>query len=255
LRKVALILILVNLFYTGCSSLRRAENVVNQVESKEKDKSLFGRVRDNNIANNNFYIRKAEIFYSENDISRKILASIKYKKPDTLLISFRNLTGFEIARIFMTYDTVLINDRVNKKLIYGDPDNLKKKYGIDADILMIILGDYVDEGTVDNIYDEYINGILTKESIIKGRRIVYSIDCNREKAISTEFTGSSANQRIVIYYRNFILEKNVNVPGRIIIQDEAQKAQIRIEIKGVDSQWEGKAEFIPGNRYDLIPLK
>ena len=73
MRKVALILILVNLFYTGCSSLRRAENVVNQVESKEKDKSLFASVRDNNIGNNNFYIRKAEIFYSENDISINLI--------------------------------------------------------------------------------------------------------------------------------------------------------------------------------------
>jgi hypothetical protein len=255
LRKVALILIVINFFYSGCSSLRKAENVITQVKGKETDKDLFASVRNKNIGNNNFYIRKAEIFYSENDISKRILASIKYKKPDSLLISFRNLTGFEIARIFVTYDTVLINDRVNKRIIYGDPDNLKKKYGVEADILMIILGDYIDKVTVDSIYDECINGILTKESIVKGRRIVYSIDCSREKAVSTEFTGDNANQRIVIFYRNFIQEKNVNVPGRIVIQDDEQKVQIRIDIKGVDSPWEGKAEFIPGNRYDLIPLQ
>ena len=45
------------------------------------------------------------------------MATIKYELPDKYLISIRSKAGIEAARIFITKDTVLINDRIKSNSI------------------------------------------------------------------------------------------------------------------------------------------
>ena len=58
--------------------------------------------------------------------------------PDKFLISIKSHTGIEVARIFLTGDSIMINDRINKKLYYGSTSYLKNKYGLTTAVFPVI---------------------------------------------------------------------------------------------------------------------
>ena len=70
----------------------------------------------NNLSKENFYIQKADIKVTQDNISVRFIASIKFRKPDSLLISVKSRTGIEAGRAFITKDTILINDRIKQKI-------------------------------------------------------------------------------------------------------------------------------------------
>ena len=111
------IILLISLLASACSVSRR--NVVVYEESVGDKLSLFDRTREKNITETDFNIRKAEIEIKNNDQKQKLLANLKYKNPGTYLLSIRGKTGIEAARVYITKDTILINDRINKRLFYG----------------------------------------------------------------------------------------------------------------------------------------
>ena len=83
--------------------------------------------------------------------------------PDKYLVSIKSNTGIEIARIYLTEDSVMLNDRLNKKLYYGSASDLKKKYGLTTAILPVIIGDYVNDGKSDEESQNCIDGRLNIE--------------------------------------------------------------------------------------------
>ena len=117
MRKNALILLLIYCI-TGCSVVKRETNT--DFLSEENQTNSYEQIRALNITNKDFNIIKAEIDISTDNEKQKLLGSIKYKTPETYLISIRNKSGIEAARILITSDTIMINDRINKKLYYGN---------------------------------------------------------------------------------------------------------------------------------------
>ena len=101
------------------------------------------RIENQNLTKRNFFIQKAEIEILSEEENQKLIASIKFIYPDQYLISLKSKTGIEAARIFITDDTVLINDRINRKLYFGKPAQLKNKYGISPAVLPVVLGDFI----------------------------------------------------------------------------------------------------------------
>ena len=68
---------------------------------------------------------------------------LKFEYPDKYLISIKSRTGIEGARIYISEDTILFNDRINKKMYYGSSLYLKRKYGLTTNFLPLIFGDIV----------------------------------------------------------------------------------------------------------------
>ncbi len=59
---------------------------------------------------------KADVEVFNNGENRKLISTVKYRKPGNYLVSVKHRTGVEAARIYITKDTVLINDRIYKTL-------------------------------------------------------------------------------------------------------------------------------------------
>lgn len=256
MQKIIYIIVCLILICAGCSSARRVSGP--GYNGTDDGMAVMDGVLRNNITNYGFHISRVDINYNINGVSGRFIAAVRHRNPDTVLIVLKHTTGIEIGRIYMDSDTILINDRINRRLMYGDPGNIEAKYGIDKKAIMIILGDIL----IDDVNEirKYKNmncqkGILKSQARINERNINYEIDCGNLKTVSATITRGNVNDRISVWYDNFIRTGNFVFPGRIEAEDIGNKARIIAEIRNIEIPWEGKIEFIPGKGYRPMLLK
>lgn len=239
----------------SCSPVRRSVRTGTYSMSAPE---IIGKAIGNNISNHGFNIGRADIFYNIDGVSGRFIAGIRYSKPDTLLIILRHSTGVEIGRIYLNNDTLLVNDRINRRMMYGDPVYLADRYGIDRKAFMTALGDLVinDPGSLRNFSGQRCQkGIIRLDDRFEGGNIAYGIDCEKMKVSTAVVLRGARNERIDISYSNYIRKGGHIIPGRIEAVDLQNKAKIRMEIKSIDIPWEGRIDFIPGNRYKPMILR
>ncbi len=182
------------------------------------------------------------------------MCTIKFIPPDLYLLSIKSKAGIEIARVYLNEDSVMLNDRFNKKLYYGSASDLKKKYGLTTAVLPVILGDYINEMIVDEKKLECSDGKLDMDAIIKDVKIRYSIDCKYCKCILTVPENEQNSIGLKIEYSSFFSSGGMNIPGRIDISEKQNDTRIEIRIIKIIIPWEGSIEFIPGRQYEKIHL-
>lgn len=238
----------------GCSGIRRTGRSAADISGGGNFISAE-ILKSRNLTNNNFFIQKAEIEVSTEEMSGKFIASIKFVIPDKYLISVRSRAGLEVARIFLSSDTVLINDRINRKLYHGDPEFVNIRYGIPLDIMPILLGDYISGNETDNQNMKCSGGMGKVENIVRGLKVNYTVDCRKAKIAKAEQEGSMRNVITEIEYYDFGKLGNIMIPGLIRIKHLRTKTSVILKIGKTESPWEGNINFIPGSRYELIELR
>jgi len=242
-------------FCTGCFVSRIVSNGDKDYKGKAQALADHKTLEKENLTRNNFFIRKAEINIVSQEGKKNGLASIKFEKPDKFLISVKTKAGIEAVRVLITDDTILINDRLNRKLFYGSGGYLRKKYGVSAAVLPVILGDYLNEDLKDSIKSDCQDLKRIIKGSIKNLRINYIIDCKYGKSILTVPVNDLSESGLKIRFGNFLKRGETVYPGRIEIFNDQNKAGIRLMIRNIESPWLGKIEFIPGSRYEKIFLK
>lgn len=254
MQKINFILLLL-IISSGCSVLRNggSRNYINS--DNVIDERIEESIRIQNLSSKGFYIQKAEIEYLNRDGSQKLLANIKFESPDKYLISLKSKAGIEAARIFITKDTVLINDRINKKLYYSEPDYLKRKYGIAGATFPLVFGDYIGDKIIDGNEVKCFDGKIAIINILKGVKINYVIDCRKGKIVSSIIENSLNKGNIEIKYSHFFKVGNILIPEDIDIIDLHREISVKVKIDKIEVPWKGNIEFVPGNNYEILQLR
>ena len=249
MQKIALILFL-TLFCTSCSVVRRSKKIDYSALNINKTETRLENLKSQNITASNFFIQKAEIGISSHGEKEKVIGSIKYEKPDKFLISIKNRTGIEALRIFISIDTILVNDRINRKLLYAAPDYLRSKYGISNKLFAIILGDYISDNVSEQGITNCMNGKLDLDEEAGGIKIKYIINCKFNKVLFASTEERFKGRKIEVRFDNFRKRGDILAPQKIEIIDINAMTNIVIHIKKIEYPWSGKIEFIPGSRYE-----
>jgi hypothetical protein len=252
LRKIVSILTLIIIF-SSCSVFRKAEKSSVGGISADKTAISTEMLKSQNLTGSSFFIPKAEVEISSDDLKEKFIASIKYVPPGSYLISLRSRTGIEAARIFATPDTLLINDRFNRKLYYGEPEYLGLKFGIPLEALPVIFGDYI--AGMNDVTGNCIGGKMNIESELKGLKLEYTVDCKKGKIVNAFQEGSLGNAVNEIQYDDFDREGDIFIPSMVRIRNTKLNAELIIRFGKIERPWDGSIDFIPGNRYDLKELR
>lgn len=247
------ILFLIIAVISGCSGLKKASKTGTASEGFYFSlDSLSG----NNLTGENFYIQKAELSVNTDFGRQKLATTVKFNYPDKYLVSLKIWTGMEVARAYITSDTVLINDRLNRVTYYGKPERLSAKFGIPVEILPVMLGDYVSGLALnDKTGLQCMNGGSDISSVVKGSRINYYIDCDKGKIVRAEREGNAGMIMNEIKFDKFISAGNNLTPSEIEIKDIKSGEVAGLKIDKIIKPWDGSVEFIPGTNYDLIELK
>jgi hypothetical protein len=241
-------------FTVQCSVNRKGKSYTKGTSIETESGSILEKVVKQNITGSNFFIEKAEFSINSAAGEKDGIGTIKFMLPDKYLVSLKSKAGIEIARIYLTEDSVMINDRLNKKLYYGSASDMKRKYGLTTSILPVILGDFINdlEGSVEK--PECKDGFLNMSAVIKDIRIKYSIDCKYGKCIQTLPANELKTNGFKIEYTDFINTGGINIPGKISISEKQNNTRIEIKILKIVIPWEGSIEFIPGRQYEKIHL-
>jgi hypothetical protein len=253
LQKVISILIIL-VFCTQCSVSRKGKSKSKEFGIPLKSGSILQSIEEQNITKKSFFIDKAEFRIISGMGEKTGMCTIKFMPPDKFLVSIKSKAGIEIARVYLNKDSVMLNDRFNKKLYYGSASDLKTKYGLTAAVLPVILGDYINEETVDEKKLECINGTIGLDAVIKGTKIQYRIDCKYAKCILAAPENERNSIGLKIEYSSFFESGGINIPGRIDISEKQNGTRIEIKILKIVIPWEGSIEFIPGRQYEKIHL-
>lgn len=240
---------------TGCSvSKFRDQNstVINDIDLKSIE---VNDIKRQNLTSVAFFIQKAEIEIISREEKQKFLGTIKYNIPDSFLISLRSATGIEAARILITSDTILINDRVSKTLFFGAQVDGRKKYGFSNILLPVLFGDVIINQKKEPMISECENGISDLESFVDGCKVNYSIDCKKNKSISLAITRDIDNKPVYIKYDDFGSFAGISFAKRVRINGLNNFEIISIKFSKIEVPWKGNLEFIPGNNYEQIEIK
>jgi hypothetical protein len=243
--------LIISALLAGCSATRKAANNGSGNTSGNTLESVYL----NNLSNNDFYIQKAEINFIQDNISVRVIADIKFRRPDSIMITVRSRTGIEAGRAFITKDTLIIKDRFNKKLLIGKPETLAKKYGIDPSFLFTVIGDIVVEEKDKSLFLECSNGEYRRELDVHGKRVQYIIDCQRKKLKQAYFEGEINSGNVTIGLKEFENDGKTVFPGVIEINDDLKSVGINIEIKKIERPWTGKLGSVSGQGYKVVKIR
>ena len=254
MRKVICILLL-GLIAGGCSVFRHNGSTGAEITGKINSGNVLEDIENQNLTQNGFFIQKAEIEFNTSDATDKFIASIKFEKPDRYLISLKSRTGIEGARIFISGDSIRMNDRINKKLYSGTSIYLEKKYGFSQSFLPLIFGDLILEKRCKTGLEKCIEDKLTLDCQIKGVPLSYVVDCKRLKVIMVDQVKSVNNDGMKISYAKYFNPGNILIPRIIEFSEINYDIRIKIKVLKIQSSWNGHISFIPGKDYELIELK
>lgn len=245
-------IIFVTLIMAGCSSARISQSA-NEPDKRSGVESLED-IMSLNLTNNNFQIQKASLEIVTESGTEKLMASMKYRMPGTYLISLRSTAGIEAARFYITNDTILVNDRINRKLFHASPLYLEEKYGVSTAYLPVIIGDLV--GNMNN--SEKIECINGEYSLVEktGRdNIEFTVSCRNGK-VSEVITGNIySGNRIIVEFSRLRSAGNLNYPGDIYIRHTGGKESVRLIIERINSINDEEIVFIPGRNYEDVVLR
>ena len=248
------VIVIAAVILSGCSSVKKSMIKV-PVKSEVNNLELAERTISRNLTGIDFNIVKAEVEIMNNGESQKLVASLKYRKPGNYLITIRNRTGIEAARVYITHDTVLINDRIYRKLYCGSNDYLLKKYGIATNSLPLVFGDYLRGLTEVETLKDCSNGTSEIQGYLETKEIWYYLDCNKAKVSAVTISEKTGAAGMNMKFGDFRFAENVTYPAKIMVEDILEKTQISIKIVSVDFTDSRQLEFIPGKNYERIILK
>ncbi len=251
MQKVTFIVI-ITFFISGCSIFRQESKVVPERESSLEVSG--NSILEKNLTRDNFNIQKAEIQYIEEGTIVNLIASLKYRPYGNYLISLRSRSGIEIARIYITKDTIFVNDRINKKLYYGSSDYLEEKYGITADAIPLLFGDLI-VGNNEQRTIECKGGRSEIKEYINSKNINYKVDCVKRKVTDINFESYTGVSKIEIKLRNFKDSEGKIFPEIIELIETDTKSEIRIRIRKIEFNNEEEIKFFPGTNYEKILVK
>lgn len=236
---------------SGCSVLRNeADKDLIQMSSEGKG-GFKASVLKQNLSNTGFFISKAEVSILADGENQKFITSIKFLPPDKYLISLRSKTGIEAVRAYVSEDTVLINDRLNRNLYKGRADYIQRKYGVPVSMLPVIFGDMIFKNNSDDLM-ECIDGFSSYVYIGNGVRYSYIVDCKKGKVSRVENIPELNSGSVSVSFSKFLNIDSKFIPTNIKLSNSGN--QIFIKILKIELPWDGNLEFIPGNNYEVIDL-
>lgn len=251
MRKIVLILPLLFLF-VSCSVSRR--NAVSSELLKSGGPIAQNGFSVRNLTNNNFFIERADIEISTQDGIQNVIATVKYELSGVYLISIRSKTGIEAARILITKDSVLVNDRINRELLYGSTDILSDKYGVEYSLIQLIFGDIVVGGTVFLNNSDCIKGFEKITENVSGKRVQYLLDCKTGLLSETTVQSDRPESQVIFTFKNFLKSVSGVYPSVIYMEYPERQLRIKARIKKINSDFDGHIEFIPGSKYERREL-
>lgn len=249
-----LILILA-LFLAGCGTIKRKTVEELTPPGVYKTEMFLEDVKEYNLTNESFYINKADVQASLNGFNQNLVISMKYKKPDSAMFIVKAKIGIEVARALITNDTVIINDRLNKRLIISGAEYFRRKYGLEPRLICMMFGDFlVKPDLIENEIN--CNKNLYQIDFLKDRNLyLMKFDCISKKLREASIENITGGKKIEFKFEEFVENNKKKYPELSTIFVSAEEIILKISIDKIDTDWNGNIDFVANKGYRRKILK
>ncbi len=98
------------------------------------DNRLYNQIVDSSLSYNTLWIKRFSAHYESNEKTQNVKGSIKILRDSIIMVQLNAPTGIlEVARIYITPDSVKIIDRLKKEYLASDFFFLSEKLNMDVD--------------------------------------------------------------------------------------------------------------------------
>jgi hypothetical protein len=244
LRKIGKIIITV-LLIAGCAT---GKNINSIILCGDWGKIIENTV-NNNITESGFYIQKGRLNLKSEKEKVGLYFSVKYARKNKYLISLKGKSGIEALRIFISNDTLLVNDRINRELLYGRPEDFERITGIPVELLKVIFGDVPEYNLkVESPYQVDKKEEIRVEGYFKGLKYYFNVNCRLQK-MSNLIISTGLKEENIIVSNNKFRGDNKLIPVETSVYDPVRKIKIEIRNQKFIIPWYGDIEFIPGANF------
>lgn len=242
---------------SGCTVTRYAESGSDNRSVKPDE--ILKNIQKNNLSEENYFIEKGTILLNMNNEKQRLLFSIKFQKPQKYLISVRNSAGMEGARILISEDTLIINDRINKRILFGEPKDIERIAGFNAEMINTLFGDFMAGDKYTSAKLLWANTGTSLEQSYEGKVIRYVLDLKINKILSLDIYNSKTTEinpvnSLVLSYSKF-KRSGKHIPGNIEVKDIGRNLTAKLKIEKLQTPWDGEIEFVPGKDYKSERIK
>ena len=238
----------------GCSLTKRAGNVTIPLPVATESDNILENVARQNITSAGFFIQKAEIELTNQNGKQKFLASIKFEYPYKYIISIKSRAGIEGARIYISKDSIMVNDRINKKMYFGTTFSLTRKYGLSQSLLPLVFGDLLVEKNQQKLKEKCLDGNLEFNCVLRGVSLNYELDCKKSKSLKVTIRNNYLQKDVNIISEGYLKTGNIVIPRVIEVEELNTNIKFRIRYIKIQYPWNGTVKFVPGKGYELIEL-
>lgn len=243
--------IILFLAFSGCAVKKKhSESSIYCNDGKD----IINRTAENNLTNYGFYLQKGKLTVYGEEGKINLFFSMKYARRDTFLISLRSWNGMEAVRILIAPDTVLANDRINRELLYGSPQDLEKAGGVPIELFKLCIGDLAFYNVTAEDEIKKSKEEITVTSSLRGLEINSVIDCRLGKLKYVRIYTGVPGEYLIIRYNRFKGD-TLKFPGEITIMEPKRKIKLVLKVWKYIVPWYGDIQLIPGSGYTKRPIK
>jgi hypothetical protein len=239
--------------FAGCSPGKLSSGN-KDTDLKRNAHQIVDQLIKNNINGTDYNVIKGSVSVRRSNKAVKYIFSLRHKAPDTYLLSIKNSLGIEGGRIFITHDTLLINDRISRKVLYGKPVMIEKLTGIPVFFKELIFGDVVLRSELKEEQIEIVNSKVFVNQMIDGFIGISQINANLDKITNARWSNGTGINEIQISYSNFEKEGK-HFPRKIQIMSVKESSDLIIRVDRIDFGLIDSIKFIPGENYTYEEIK
>ena len=243
------ILMLFALLVVACKSKKTVKVVaeVNPIEAIRRDEgscnldSLFEKIKNSDLKVKTFSAKVS----AETDINNQgnsFTANLRIKADSAIWMSLSPALGIEVARVFITTDSLKFTNRINGTYFKGDYRYLNSLLQMELNFNMIqsiLLGNIYLHYTKDK-YNCDIDGANQILSSLKKRKIKREGEIDIPQILTQELFYSKSQSKIssmtlqdyrparrfAVNYEEYLEIENQKIPATIIVKANAEKAVV-----------------------------
>lgn len=207
---------------------------------KKVEADLFADILNKQF-NYSTFTARLNVGFTSGTRSLSSKASLKVAKDKALQISLQPLFGFEMLRIYVDTDSVLLIDRMNKRYVKEAIEDVKREYpvGFDFETLQSLFTNRIFVSGQSNVVASDYGKFFTEQvsdlnyllkSVDKKSGIGYSFTIDGNDRIAfTHLVEGSNRYSLQWQYSDFALLQNQIFPHKMAVSVRAPKRKLDVD--------------------------
>ena len=226
---------------SGCAARRKRSSDQPLVTGDASMITIIGGVREYNITDNGFVIKKGRIELEGTETDGSFGLNARLNSKGDFFASVRGPLGIELVRLLAVGNDIAMIDRINREVYLGKKDAVLLKNGMPEDFMKTVFGDLpvVDYSNYTSNGNKLIINAKGENNLEQDITV-----CTDELKVCRErlaYTGT--DREIILDFSNFMNSGEIRYPSAIMLTETKRMFRVKLSIDDIVSGYDTNIEF------------